>query len=291
MAHKNKIKTRKYLRDSIKKKWEKGKGKEKHKYKDEHNSTPFIHSYSTYKTYLNECDKFSDWAHENGYTRPDEAKEHIPDYLSMLEADNKSAWTISTSMNALAKGYGISTTDIPYQAPKRRRRDITRSRLDVANDKHFSEKNNKEIVTFQKCFGLRKDKELSVVRGSDFLVTADGKIKCHIKGKGGKWRWVEFYGNNKEKEIILDLLNKRDKGLLFPNIPSAFDAHYYRGIYAKRVYLAHENKNNLDYHCRGDMRGISFDRNALKIASKMLGHNRACVVVDNYLYNLKTQNR
>ena len=282
-----KIKTRKYLRDKLNQAYLKGKGTPKHAIKDKHNSTPLIHSKSTYKTYLNECNKFSDWAHENGYTDPLDAREHIPDYLLSLEDADKSAWSISTALNGIAKAYGIATTDIPYKTPKRARKDITRSRLDVKNDKHFSEEKNPDIVTFQKCFGLRKNKELAKIKGKDIIHTTDGRLIARVIGKGGKPREVEFCGSLEERKIIDKILSKREKGLLFPTIPSAFDAHYYRGIYAKRIYLKYEDKNNLDYHCRGDMRGCSFDRNALIIASKNLGHNRACVVVDNYLYHLK----
>ena len=38
------------------------------------------------------------------------------------------------------------------------------------------------------------------------------------------------------------------------------------------------------YYCRDDKKNIGYDRLALLKCSQNLGHNRACIVADHYLY-------
>jgi hypothetical protein len=54
--------------------------------------------------------------------------------------------------------------------------------------------------------------------------------------------------------------------------------------------MYHELARDLDkiprkerYDCRGDLKGLHYDKKALAEVSQNLGHNRLRVVVDNYL--------
>ena len=53
----------------------------------------------------------------------------------------------------------------------RRRADIKRSRGDAIRDKHFSEKNNADLITFCRCSGLRRA-EIQDLRYEDFQLGA-----------------------------------------------------------------------------------------------------------------------
>ena len=269
-----------------------GKGTPRKDIKDKKNWSPFIHSQATYDTYLKECNKFCDYAQEMfGYNRVDEKIDTIVhEYIGYLKDKGLSAPSISTALHGIAKGLNRRAESFDIELPKRKRADITRSRLERAYDKHFNSENHKDLVTFQRCFGLRKDKELAVITLKN--ITDDGKdLYCTVKGKGGKIRIVKAYGTAEEKEQIREYLKTRPMGAkLFPDIPKAFDAHSIRAEYASRVYHTHTRdiKTLSDakdkYICRGDMKGKVYDRQALKIVSQALGHNRADVVVNNYAW-------
>ncbi len=284
---KKRIKIKKYLRDRLYKLYDQGHGLSKHAIKDEHNASPYIHSHNTYQTYLQQCDRFSEWCMENGYRYPKDAREHIADYIDGLIKQNKSPYTISTVLCAICKAFELSTTDINVDIPKRRRQDIVRSRRPVASDKHISPKKWGDLITFCQCFGLRHDKELKMIRGSD-LYEKNGELWCHIKsGKGGKPREVKFYGDIDELKTCKHLADIAGDGIIFPKTPKGLDVHSYRAVYASRVYHAQARDleslpRNSKYSCRREKRGDVYDRDALTEVSQMLGHNRVDVVVTNY---------
>lgn len=283
-----KTKTLKFLRDSLYRLYEKGRGQPKAK--GVHNETPYIHSHNTYITYKQQCNRFGKWAHARGLTDPKRAKEAIPEYIEELKAEHKSAWTIYTALCAVCKAYEISTEEIPVEIPKRRRGAIRRSREAVENDRHISAEKNRDLITFCQCFGLRHNRELAVLKAAQFE-RQGSSLRVTVKGKGGKIRTVTFCGTAAEQRTCERLIAQAGDGLIFPKIPSNFDAHYYRSVFACKVYRKYARPLNEipdkdRYICRKDKRGLIYDRKALVIASRQLGHNRADVIVNNYLYNL-----
>lgn len=84
---------------------------------------------------------------------------------------------------------------------------------------------------------------------------------------------------------------------VFDKIPLAADIHSYRADYATAIYNAHtrqieELKCNLGvkggntgdvYVCRGDLKGIVYDRKVMEVASKALGHNRISIIAAHYI--------
>lgn len=279
------------MRDSLRLKYEQGHRKPKNSIKDEHNSTPFIHSDVTYKTYIKACDRFSDWLKENYVTDKDEAFVLVPEYLSYLEHSQKSAWTILLALNAIAKAYSVPTTAIKYQAPKRERVNAKRSRYSAKRDSHFSVENNKQLIDFCSATGLRRH-ELLALHGTDLIEQSDGTYKIHvIRGKGGKERYVDVIGGEKEIQNVVRIMKLAKDGIVFQHVHSDMDVHYYRSIYACRAYkkLARDI-STIDkadkYMCRKDKAGVVYDKKAMKYASKMLGHNRIDVIANSYLHNL-----
>lgn len=68
-----------------------------------------------------------------------------------------------------------------------------------------------------------------------------------------------------------------------------YDNHHYRSVYAKRIYDLYARKEKdippkERYVMRKDRAGEVFDRLAMAVVSKNLGHNRISVVAQHYLY-------
>lgn len=284
-----KIKLRKELKDNLYIKWNQGRSLPRHDIKDKYNWTPFIHSYTTYKTYVQQVDKFVNYCYDNGYRHKDDnIILMVQSYIESLKSENKSAWTVRTAASAIAKALDIRTEDLNIKLPTRHRADIKRSREAVERDRHINPEHYKLLYTFERCFGLRKDKELSQIEAKDFVFD-NNDIYVTVKGKGGKIRTVKAYGSTQEINLIKRHIILNQTGKLFHKIPSGFDAHSLRGEYAARVYHAHARNlkqlsSNEIYYCRGNKAGEHFDKKALAIVSRMLGHNRLDVVVNNYSY-------
>jgi len=222
----------------------------------------------------------------------------------------------------LAKLYGCSTKDfIPTQ--DRRRVDITRSRLGKANE-GFSESNNREFVEFCRATGLRRSEVKHLRPENLRYDESTGRYGLvDVKGKGGRLRGCPiiqpaklvvgngFVSNgiiysetindeavNSEngavekdivKLVVERMLNTPNGQLVWDKVPSRADIHSYRADYCKTIYNLHarpvdEIPRNERYYCRGDRKGIVYDRRAMAVASRVLGHNRISVIAGHYLY-------
>lgn len=284
-----KIKLRKQFNDILFNLYKQGHGLPKHK--DEHNSTPLIHSDSTHKTYQAQCRRFVDFCYDQGVKYDmDEAFKLIPAYGRKLEADGKSAWTIYTAMNAIAKAYGVSTESLGYKPPKRERASVARSRYATEMDRHFSVQANEKLITFCQCFGLRR-RELEALTGDCMALNKKGGLLVHVtNGKGGKERWVVFCGTEKERKVCEDLMRQAGNTKVFSHVHTKADIHYYRSVYACKLYKAisrpvEEIPREDRYICRKDKAGIVYDKRAMQMVSRALGHNRISVIANSYLHN------
>jgi len=81
---------------------------------------------------------------------------------------------------------------------------------------------------------------------------------------------------------------KNAKGLVWNKIHNAADIHAYRADYCTSVYQKYtrsldEIPKSERYYCRGDLKGIWYDKNAMAIASAALGHNRISVIAAHYI--------
>jgi hypothetical protein len=190
----------------------------------------------------------------------------------------------------VAKVLGLPIAEL--KMPKRRRVDITRSRLPVKSDIHFSPANHQALVDFCRSVGPRNHKELAYIRGSDLIVLEDGSYAVAIhKGKGGKPRLAPLYGPPERIERVVEMMRAAGDELLFPEIPYAADIHSYRAEYACGIYQTHARP--LDqipredrYVCRKDLVGTIYDKRAMKVASEALGHSRLDVIAQSYLWAL-----
>ncbi len=249
-----------------------------------------IYSWNTYNDYKNKAIRFAEWAKKNyGCKTLESAKAYIQTYLENQADLGQSAWTIKSKSSAICKLYGVSAEELYLHTSKRKREDIKRSRFDCEHDKHVSEKKHRDIERFCKGTGVRR-LELAAVYPKD-IKYEKGILYVHVnQGKGGKTRDIpvhEDYYRDIDKYIGLP-----SNEPIFKNIPQNLDIHSYRTEFACSWYkklarpldtLTRKQK----YYCKGDMKGVVYDRRAMMKVSKMLGHERINVIASNYLWRLK----
>ena len=98
-------------------------------------------------------------------------------------------------------------------------------------------------------------------------------------------------GTKEEIQNVVSLCQNAGNEKVFSKIHNAADIHHYRACYAERVYQAHARpisslQGSERYVCRGSQKGTVYDREALRLTSQALGHNRVSVVAEHYLYGL-----
>ncbi len=282
-----------------------GKGTKKHI--DKHKSPDVmkgkLYMDSTTNQYHKHWDDFCDSMKQADYTvnghRPrtfEEAAGYMPAYIQELKSrpgarpgTSFSAWSVRVYFAAAAKVMGLSAAD--YALPTRHRRDITRSRDEAVRDKHFSVERNSELVNFCCCTGLRSRKELQQIRGTDLIDNGSGQYAIRVYGKGGRLRESVIYGTQEQIRQVVDRMKAAGEELVWPRVHSAADIHSYRAEYACRLYEARaRDPKDLPpserYCCRGDLKGQWFDRKAMLLASRELGHSRINVIAEHYLWRI-----
>lgn len=123
----------------------------------------------------------------------------------------------------------------------------------------------------------------------------------HRQDKNGKSRFAPIIGTDKMR--VVERMNKTGSNeKVFRKVHSGADIHSYRADYCNQLYrmyarnisdIPYDKKNRGSgkmyqsevYVSRKDVRD-RFDRSALTICSRALGHERQSVVVSNYLRNL-----
>lgn len=249
-----------------------------------------IYSEQTYKTYKKQFGYFMDWLskeHPEAVTIKD-AHKYANEFLQYRMDKGEAPSTLATIKAAMAKVFGVSSAML-LKTPPRERAGYKRSRFPVASDKHISEATERRLARFTSATGLRRSEMTKIT--SDDLFFKDGKAFLNVtKGtKGGKARTVEIMGASEEetKDIIKFIQSK--KGRLFPKLHSNYDNHRYRGTYAMRLYM-HYARNEKDipradrYIMRKDRAGEVYDKRAMQVVTRNLGHNRIDVIAQSYLY-------
>lgn len=244
----------------------------------------YIYSWSTYRTYLKHGCYFVKWAKkEYGCRNLEEAKNYINNYLQKRIDEGLSPYTQKLESSALAKLYSCSTKDF-IVTETRHRADIKRSRGKKVRDKHFSEKNNKDFVEFCKATGLRRSELKYLTKKQLFFDDIEKRYYLKIIGKGGRLRYSPIIN-----QVAVDIINNSDENKpVWSKIPNGADIHSYRAIYATKMYkLYARSKNDIPknerYCCRKDLKGIWYDKKAMSIVSKALGHNRISVIAGHYI--------
>jgi len=267
-----------------------GKGSKRSLDKAQGDTSGKIYSEQTFRTYRKQFGYFTDWiakTHPEAVTIED-AHKLANEYLQHLVDREISPYTIATVKAAMAKIFGVSSSSF-MKTPERERSGIKRSRHDVASDRHISEATESRLSRFTSATGLRRSEMLKIT--SDDLFFENGKAYLNVtRGtKGGKARIVEIMGASEEEtKSIVEFIQSK-KGRLFPKLHSNYDNHRYRGAYAMRLYQHYARKEKdiprADrYIMRKDRAGETYDKRAMAIVTKNLGHNRIDVIAQSYLY-------
>lgn len=257
----------------------------------------WIYSYETYFTYKKQALHFLAWCRETKQIgkncKLEKLEQYAGEYLDDCENRGLSKYTIATRRAALAKLFGH---EIKHKTVTRGEK-ITRSRLEVESDKHFSEKNHPEIVLLAKATGGRRS-DLLKIKPED-IKTENGLMWCEFRqSKGGKDRKAPILPRYREQVAELVAKSEKNKPII-DKINHAVDVHSYRREYAQALYsvicqdtrlqgqlLAQlpprtETASGSKYYGRGN--GFSGNRDDIYIVSQALGHNRLSVSVRHYL--------
>lgn len=255
-----------------------------------------VYSWETYRAYLNQTSYFVKYCKANYDVKTlEDCKKYVHKWLEKQENEGKKPSSIKTTASSLAKIYGCKSSDFGFKTKDRKRNEITRSRGVKARDKNFSENKNAELVSFCRSTGLRRG-ELRALTG-DKLVYDIKKGYCinvNSGSKGGRPRLAPIIGDVKS---VIEKMNSVGNGKVFEKISSAADIHSYRADYATSLYKEiarpfEELNCNLGvkggstgeaYVCRGDLKGVVYDRKAMEVVSDALGHSRVSVIAGHYL--------
>lgn len=127
----------------------------------------------------------------------------------------------------------------------------------------------------------------------------DEEYYMYTKGKGGRERISPIVGKY-AYEVVEFIKSRKGNKYIFDSVSEYAPMHRYRSDYCNTIYKKYaRNINDIPkdklrggikqlyqsevYCCRKDRKGEKFDKHALEICSKALGHNRLEVVVNNYL--------
>lgn len=241
-----------------------------------------IYSWTTYRSYLQQCCQFARYCRDNHHCKNlADCRQYVGEWMESRQ--ELSAYTQKLSASALCKLYGESLEELGISTKRAARNEITRSRGTAKRDSHFSEEKNADFVEFCRSTGLRRS-EITKLRG-DQLLQEEGQWYIQTTGKGGRFRIIPICG---DVELVVRKMQAAGTGKVWKKVPQNADIHSYRADYASRIYLKYarpieELPRKERYICRKDKAGIVYDKTAMLEASKALGHNRISVVGEHYL--------
>ena len=246
-----------------------------------------------------------------------DCRNYADEYLQLNIDRGLSPYTLKLQVSALCKLYSCSSTDF-IATPARKRKNITRSRSTQTNH------NTTEFERFCLCTGLRRREitalrgaALIEEDGQYFIAVNNGKGGRHrvseIVGTPEEIAFVTDIMKKSENHRVFSEIPCCDI--------HAYRAAYAKKVYQKyarerkdyknermilyhnRLVTTYTDKSEVQeyfnsdgslkkgftdvrsaYHCRDDKKNICYDRLALLKCSQNLGHNRASIVADHYLY-------
>jgi integrase len=220
-----------------------------------------VFSVDTFAGYRQVAHEFASWGKENGNLHTmQEASVYVGQYLQERIDQGKSAWTIQKDRSALRKIFRDPELAWEIEVPKRKLKNIKRSRYSVKMDQDFKEENHRDLVDFSNATGLRRH-ELAAIQPEDIYWKKEKLIVFVRQGKGGKAREVTVLGCMRQR--LLEIISgKEPRKPMFPDIPTRMDVHSYRAKYA-RARIEQDGASELE---------VSHD----------LGHNRVDVIRGHY---------
>ncbi len=243
-----------------------------------------IYSSVTMDSYIDYATRFLRWAQKtHGCRYLEEALEYAGEYLEQ-RIQTCSAWTVRAEAAGLAKLYQCSMDSFGVELPVRSRDDIEQHRGEKWIG-HFSPEKHPDLEAFCTASGLRRH-EVAAASPLDVSKEND-QVFVGTVGKGGKYRRALCLNDEPWRIAQEAMAAGRDR--IFDHIPKYAPIHAYRAKYAQTIYdnLARPVDTipqKERYVCRGNKKGIVYDKKALAQVSMALGHQRLDVIADNYLY-------
>jgi len=249
-------------------------------------STGKIHSFKTRTAYQKHTMRFVKWARDTEGIKDLEQLDPQADELAsrwlQMEVDaHKSLYALQTARASLRMFFSDRVLVSGVQLPKRHDVDITRSHNAAARDLHFQPADWPEFMTFQGAVGLRKG-ELERIRVGDIRYNAAGRLVAVVRnGKGGKAREAPVLSGC--EQAVLDLVTgRKPEEKVLAKVPDA-DVHGMRRDYAQALYRQYAPGWPALPPKEQRLQPTDYNRDAVKLVSKALGHNRLDVVLNNYL--------
>ena len=267
---------------------------------------PKIYSKVTFKTYKQVSLQYVRWCQVNKglskYAHINKYEPYAIEYLQYRKDSGKSKDTLDLDRAGLGH---LFKKQINFDTGKRNLDKITRSRGSKKMDKHFSEKNNANLINITKATGGRRD-DMRKLHTYNFREINGRLYVDFIKSKGGRSR-VSPVLPEMEK-AVLDYKAKvisEGRTNLFERIHTKADVHSFRREYAQDLYkMVSKDRTLLDellvaypprsankyekniqsntYTARRGKNRKTYCRDALYLVSQALGHNRLEVVVNHY---------
>lgn len=279
-------------------------------------STYKIYSYGTYNTYVKECLQYSKWLEtEKNIKKTDDinkTEQYVKEYLQHRQEQGVSIYTLKMERSALGMLY---SKPIEFEMPVRDSKNITRSRLTVEGDKHYSPDGKyKDVFILGKATGGRRSDLLKLT--VDCFIEKNGRLYVQFdKSKGGRNR-LTYVREEYRQEIqnIIEKAKNEGRNKLLNKIPQKIDVHglrreYCQGLYSeikdnrelrddilknyppRHEYKTQKNKDGNSYtqeiksNFYKDRDGNIYERDDIYLCSQCLGHNRLDVSITNYLKN------
>ena len=158
------------------------------------------------------------------------------------------------------------------------------------------------ILDISKERSLTKMEQKDLMINKDALLFTKNDYFVFLREKGGRERISPICGSVADVQAVVERFREREADeKVWRHVHSNADIHGYRADYSNRIYRLYERDieeipyklskaNRLYqpdvYHCRRDEKYRCLDREAMRLASIALGHNRIDIVANNYLRGL-----
>lgn len=244
-----------------------------------------IHAFETRENYQKIVMRFIDWCRTTQDVRDPavidaRADELASRYLAERVAQNYSAWTLQTERSALRMYFQDRDLAASVELPKRRRKNIKRSRQPAKRDKHFQPANWQPFIQFCLACGLRREELRDLLVRDVYHRPGDHQLVVEVRrGKGGKDRKVKVFPGR--EQAVLGVVEGRDPAAhVFERLPQT-DIHAFRRRFAQELY-EHLSGRPLPPQS-GRLQSKDFDYEAALEVSRQLGHNRVDIIFGSYI--------
>lgn len=247
-------------------------------------TTGQIHSYTTRKVYQQQVLRFVTWAREvHGIRKLDEldaqAANLATTYLRERVRDAQSPHTLAVERAALRMFFSNRSLCDTVVLPRRTRSSISRSRSVAVRDKDFQPANHQVLIQFLRVTGLRRSEARDLRTGDVHRTGPDTAIVIVRNGKGGKAREVPVLSGY--ADFVVSVATAVKEGERLFRIPSHLDVHALRRDFAQHYYMQLSGRDLPP--AAGRLPVNSYDKAAIYLVSRALGHNRLDVVLRHYI--------